>query len=285
MRSMPVWMAISASRFAARNWMQSSPDYAEQKSEQTSPDSQPVASSHRLNATFSNLDRSPCLMTLSARSFALRVMLGRVPVDITFHHRQLQHAGLRQTAGRFFPRAWTRSSRLEYVHGLVEQYVQRRLPGVPASTARDQYIQTGGNIGYGRAINAGRGGHREQVRLRHEFGRHPDRQALVRLWRFVEERTDAGVPLRGSRGRTEGTREWCLPRLLFRTTLPFGSRILAARARQEKIAKASQYRSGGRRPGRIFPGPPLRLPFRSPPALFDEEFVASFKRTLPWPMP
>jgi GT2 family glycosyltransferase len=56
-----------------------------------------------------------------------------------------------------------------------------------------QYVQSGGNIGYGRAINRGVAATSSKYVCVTNTDVILNRDALVKLWRFLEERQDAGV--------------------------------------------------------------------------------------------
>ena len=55
------------------------------------------------------------------------------------------------------------------------------------------YLQTGGNIGYGRAINRGVAATASKYVCVMNSDVILNREALIELWRFLEERPDAGV--------------------------------------------------------------------------------------------
>ena len=61
------------------------------------------------------------------------------------------------------------------------------------SQAKIQYLQTGGNIGYGRAINRGVAATASKYVCVMNTDVLLNREALIDLWRFLEERPDAGA--------------------------------------------------------------------------------------------
>ena len=114
------------------------------------------------------------------------------------------------------------------------------------------YIQTSGNIGYGRAINRGVAATDSKYVCVTNTDVILNRDALIALWRFMEGRPDAGVcapRITYEDGRDQGM---LFRRSLFSQYANWYSKILAALAKAE-ISESHRARKGRRRDGRIFP--------------------------------
>lgn len=139
-----------------------------------------------------------------------------------------------------------------------------------------QYVQTGGNIGYGRAINRGVAATASKYVCVTNTDVILNREALVRLWRFLEEQADAGVcapRITWEDGRDQGM---AFTASLFSHYALWFAKILAARTKR-KIAKASAPVEVDGVLGAFFLIRRSAMP--SPPALFDEDFFFFYEDT------
>ena len=130
------------------------------------------------------------------------------------------------------------------------------------------YLQTGGNIGYGRAINRGVAATASKYVCVTNTDVILNREALIELWRFLEERHDVGVcapRIKYEDGRNQG--------MVFKASLFshyanwFGKAL--ARCSKLKIAKATAPLKVDGVMGAFFL---IRRSVIPLPALFDEDF-------------
>ena len=138
-----------------------------------------------------------------------------------------------------------------------------------------QYIQTGGNIGYGRAINRGVAATASKYVCVTNSDVILNREALVKLWRFFEERADAGVfapRITWEDGRDQGM---VFTDSLFSHYALWFAKILAARTKR-KIAKASAPVRVDGVLGAFFL---IRRSAVPSPNLFDEDFFFFYEDT------
>jgi GT2 family glycosyltransferase len=138
-----------------------------------------------------------------------------------------------------------------------------------------QYIQTGGNIGYGRAINRGVAATASKCVCVTNSDVILNREALVKLWRFLEQRTDAGVcapRITWDDGRDQGM---AFTASLFSHCALWFAKILAARTKR-KIARASAPVKVDGVLGAFFL---IRRSAIPSPALFDEDFFFFYEDT------
>jgi N-acetylglucosaminyl-diphospho-decaprenol L-rhamnosyltransferase len=130
------------------------------------------------------------------------------------------------------------------------------------------YLQTGENIGYGRAINRGVAATASKYVCVTNTDVILDQEALVELWRFLEKRDDVGVcaPLiRYEDGRHQGM--VFIPSLISHYANWFAK--LLARQSKRKITKATEPLRVDGVTGAFFL---VRRTVIPPPTLFDEDF-------------
>jgi N-acetylglucosaminyl-diphospho-decaprenol L-rhamnosyltransferase len=137
------------------------------------------------------------------------------------------------------------------------------------------YLQTGENLGYGRGINRGVAATASKYVCVTNTDVILNRDALVNLWRFLEERHDAGVcapRLTYEDGRDQG--------MVFKASLlanyANGFAKLLARYEKLRIAKASAPLRVDGVMGAFFL---IRRSVVSLPALFDEDFFFFYEDT------
>ena len=138
------------------------------------------------------------------------------------------------------------------------------------------YIQTGENIGYGRAINRGVAATASKYVCVTNSDVILNREALVKLWRFLEERADAGVcapRITWEDGRDQGM---AFTAFLFSHYALWFAKIVAARTKR-KIARASAPVRVDGVLGAFFLIRRSAIP--APPALFDEDFFFFYEDT------
>jgi N-acetylglucosaminyl-diphospho-decaprenol L-rhamnosyltransferase len=138
-----------------------------------------------------------------------------------------------------------------------------------------QYIQSGGNIGYGRAINRGVAATASKYVCVTNSDIILNREALVKLWRFLEEQADAGVcapRITWADGRDQGM---VFTDSLFSHYALWFAKILAARTKR-KIARASAPVRVDGVLGAFFM---IRRSAMPSPALFDEDFFFFYEDT------
>jgi GT2 family glycosyltransferase len=136
------------------------------------------------------------------------------------------------------------------------------------SQPKINYIQTGGNIGYGRAINRGVAATGSKYVCVTNTDVILNRDALITLWRFMEERPEAGVGaprITYEDGRDQGM---LFRRSLFAQYALWYAKVLAAFAKRELAKASTPVRVGGVM-GAFFL---IRRSVVPQPALFDEDF-------------
>ncbi len=137
------------------------------------------------------------------------------------------------------------------------------------------YLQSGGNIGYGRAINRGVAATASKYVCVTNSDVILNREALIKLWRFLEERPEAGVcapRITYEDGRNQGM---IFKHSLFSLYANWFAKALA-RYSKLKIAKAiAPLRVDGVL-GAFFL---IRRSVIPPPALFDEDFFFFYEDT------
>ncbi|MGB7729314.1 MAG: glycosyltransferase family 2 protein [Candidatus Acidiferrum sp.] len=130
------------------------------------------------------------------------------------------------------------------------------------------YIQTGGNIGYGRAINRGVAATDSKYVCATNTDVILNRDALIALWRFMEGRPDAGVcapRITYEDGRDQGM---LFRRSLFSQYTQWYAKALSAFAKHN-LAKATEPVRVEGVMGAFFL---IRRSVMPQPALFDEDF-------------
>jgi len=130
------------------------------------------------------------------------------------------------------------------------------------------YLQAGGNIGYGRAINRGVAATDGKYVCVTNTDVILNREALIKLWRFLEERDDVGVcapRITYEDGRDQGM---VFKRSLFSHYANWFAKTLASYSKL-KIAKATAPLRVDGVTGAFFL---IRRSVIPPPALFDEDF-------------
>jgi len=136
-------------------------------------------------------------------------------------------------------------------------------------------LQTGGNIGYGRAINRGVAATAGKYVCVTNSDVILNREALVKLWRFLEERPEAGVcapRITYEDGRDQGM---ALKPSLFSHYANWFAKILAGYLKL-KIARATAPVRVDGVMGAFFL---IRRSAIPPPALFDEDFFFFYEDT------
>jgi N-acetylglucosaminyl-diphospho-decaprenol L-rhamnosyltransferase len=137
------------------------------------------------------------------------------------------------------------------------------------------YIQSGGNIGYGRAINRGVAATDSKYVCVMNTDVILNQQALVELWRFLEERPDAGVcapRITYEDGRNQGM---AFKSSLFAYYSDWFAKTLASYLKL-KITKATAPLRVDGVMGAFFL---IRRSAIPPPALFDEDFFFFYEDT------
>ncbi|MGB2636653.1 MAG: glycosyltransferase [Candidatus Acidiferrum sp.] len=130
------------------------------------------------------------------------------------------------------------------------------------------YIQTGGNIGYGRAINRGLAATASKYVCVTNTDVILNRDALIALWRFMEERPETGVcapRITYEDGREQGM---LFRRSLFSQYAQWYAKVLSAFAKH-KLARATKPVRVEGVMGAFFL---IRRSVMPQPALFDEDF-------------
>lgn len=130
------------------------------------------------------------------------------------------------------------------------------------------YLQTGENIGYGRAINRGAAATASRYICVTNTDVILNRKALITLWQFMEERPDVGVcapRITYGDGRDQGM---LFHRSLFSEYVQWYAKILA-RSSKLKIARATTPVRVEGVLGAFFL---IRRSAMQAPALFDEDF-------------
>jgi N-acetylglucosaminyl-diphospho-decaprenol L-rhamnosyltransferase len=137
------------------------------------------------------------------------------------------------------------------------------------------YLQAGGNIGYGRAINRGVAATASKYVCVTNTDVLLNREALIELWRFLEERHDAGVcapRITYEDGRSQGM---VFSNSLFSHYANWFGKMLSRYAKV-KIAKATQPLRVDGVLGAFFL---IRRSVIPPSALFDEDFFFFYEDT------
>ena len=137
------------------------------------------------------------------------------------------------------------------------------------------YIQTGENLGYGRGINRGVAVTASKYICVTNTDVILNRDALVTLWRFLEERPDAGVcapRLTYEDGRNQGM---VFKASLFAIYANWFAKLLASYEKRRIARATSPLRVGGVM-GAFFL---LRRSVMPTPALFDEDFFFFYEDT------
>ena len=137
------------------------------------------------------------------------------------------------------------------------------------------YLQTGGNIGYGRAINRGVAATAGKYVCVMNTDVILNREALTELWRFLEERPDAGVcapRITYEDGRNQGM---AFKSSLFAYYSDWFAKTLASYLKR-KISKAGAPLRVDGVMGAFFL---IRRSAIPPPALFDEDFFFFYEDT------
>lgn len=143
------------------------------------------------------------------------------------------------------------------------------------SQPRINYLQTGGNIGYGRAINRGVAATASKYVCVMNTDVLLNREALIELWRFLEARPDAGVcapRITYEDGRNQGM---VFSNSLFSHYANWFGKALSRYAKV-KIAKATEPQRVDGVLGAFFL---IRRSSIPPPALFDEDFFFFYEDT------
>jgi N-acetylglucosaminyl-diphospho-decaprenol L-rhamnosyltransferase len=136
------------------------------------------------------------------------------------------------------------------------------------SHAEINYIQSGENIGYGRAINRGVSATESKYVCATNTDVVLNREALLALWRFLEERQDAGVcapRIKYEDGRDQGM---VFTQSLLSPYMEWFGKLQASRAKR-KIANATAPVRVDGVMGAFFL---VRRSVMPAPALFDEDF-------------
>jgi N-acetylglucosaminyl-diphospho-decaprenol L-rhamnosyltransferase len=137
------------------------------------------------------------------------------------------------------------------------------------------YVQTGGNIGYGRAINRGVAATDSKYVCVTNTDVLLNGEALIELWRFLEERHDAGVcapRITYEDGRSQGM---VFSNSLFSHYVNWFGKVLSRYAKV-KIAKATEPLRVDGVLGAFFL---IRRSVIPPQALFDEDFFFFYEDT------
>ena len=143
------------------------------------------------------------------------------------------------------------------------------------SHAEINYLQTGGNIGYGRAINRGVAATASKYVCVTNTDVVLNREALIKLWRFLEERHDAGVcatRITYEDGRDQGM---VFKRSLFSHYANWFAKGLARYSKLKIARAAAPVRVDGVL-GAFFL---VRRSAMPAPALFDEDFFFFYEDT------
>ena len=138
-----------------------------------------------------------------------------------------------------------------------------------------RYLQTGGNIGYGRAINRGAAATASKYICVTNTDVLLNREALITLWSFMEEHPEAGVcapRITYEDGRAQGM---IFQPSLFAYFANWYAKLRANRAKM-KLAKASAPLQVAGVMGAFFL---IRRSVIPSPALFDEDFFFFYEDT------
>lgn len=137
------------------------------------------------------------------------------------------------------------------------------------------HLQSGGNIGYGRAINRGVAATTSKYVCVTNTDVILNRDALIKLWRFLEERHDAGVcapRITYADGRNQGM---VFHRSLFSHYASWFAKLLARNLKRKVTKATSPLRVDGVL-GAFFLIRRSAIPM---PALFDEDFFFFYEDT------
>jgi N-acetylglucosaminyl-diphospho-decaprenol L-rhamnosyltransferase len=138
-----------------------------------------------------------------------------------------------------------------------------------------QYLQTGENLGYGRGINRGVAATASKYVCVTNTDVILNRDALIALWHFLEERADAGVSaprITYEDGRNQGM---VFKASLFSIYANWFAKLLASREKR-KIARATAPLRVEGVMGAFFL---IRRSVIPQPALFDEDFFFFYEDT------
>jgi N-acetylglucosaminyl-diphospho-decaprenol L-rhamnosyltransferase len=188
-----------------------------------------------------------------------------VPVDIAFitvNYNTLEC--VKQLAGFFC----SLQAPFTFSFTIVDNNSEDGSQGFLESQASVHYIQTGENIGYGRAINRGVSATDSKYVCATNTDVILNREALITLWRYLEERPEAGLcapRITYEDGRQQGM---VFKRSLFSHYAHWFAKTLARYAKL-KIEKATDPLRVDGVMGAFFL---IRRSVMPPPALFDEEF-------------
>jgi len=195
-----------------------------------------------------------------------------VPVDIAFitvNYNALEW--VRQLAG-FFKAL---DAPFKFTFTVVDNNSSDGSQEFLQSQTEINYLQTGENIGYGRAINRGVAATDSKYICATNTDVILNREALIKLWRFLEERPDAGVcapRITYEDGRDQGM---VFNRSLFSHYANWFAKALA-RYSKLKVAKAT---APLRVDGVMVAFFVIRRSTIPPPALFDEDFFFFYEDT------
>jgi GT2 family glycosyltransferase len=138
-----------------------------------------------------------------------------------------------------------------------------------------QSLQTGGNIGYGRAINRGVAATDSTYVCVTNTDVILNREALTKLWRFMEDRPESGVAaprITYQDGRDQGM---VVHRSLFSHYANWYAKLLARRSKRKIARGTAPVRVDGVM-GAFFL---IRRSVILPPSLFDEDFFFFYEDT------
>jgi GT2 family glycosyltransferase len=141
-----------------------------------------------------------------------------------------------------------------------QEFLQSR-PGI-------KYLQTGENIGYGRAVNRGVTATASKYVCVTNTDVILDREALITLWRFMEERPDVGIcapRITYADGRDQGM---VFNRSLFAHYANWFAKLLATYSKRKVARATAPFRVDGVM-GAFFL---IRRSAIPTPTLFDEDF-------------
>jgi GT2 family glycosyltransferase len=137
------------------------------------------------------------------------------------------------------------------------------------------YLQTGENIGYGRGINRGVAATASEYVCVTNTDVILNREALVNLWRFLEERSDVGVcapRITYEDGRNQGM---VFKASLFSNYANWFAKLVAAYEKRKVAGAAAPLKVEGVM-GAFFL---IRRSVIPPPGLFDEDFFFFYEDT------
>jgi GT2 family glycosyltransferase len=196
----------------------------------------------------------------------------RVPVDIAFITANYNTLPLVTRLADFFK---SLHAPFTFSFTVVDNNSQDGSQAFLQSRSQIKYIQTGENLGYGRAINRGVAATESKYVCVMNTDVIPNREALITLWRFLEDRPEAGLSaprIKYEDGRDQGM---VLHLSLF-SHYANGFAKLLARSSKLKIAKATEPLPVAGVMGAFFL---IRRSVIPPPALFDEDFFLFYEDT------